>query len=248
MNDPARPTGASAVTAIPLARLIEAFHRLPGIGPKSAQRLAYHVLRAPQSEAQELADALLDVKQRIRLCGLCQNLTETDPCGVCLDPARDPSIVCVVEEPLDVLAVERAAAFRGRYHVLHGHLSPMDGIGPEQIKVQELLARLGAPSPSDTAAASALIEEVILATNPNLEGEATAAYLARLLVPLGVRVSRIAHGLPIGSDVEYADERTLHQAMEHRVPLGDADGNRISVSAPPAAAAEESDRSAQPTP
>ena len=124
------PSSGGSVTAVPLARLIEAFHRLPGIGPKSAQRLAYHVLRAPEVEAQELADALLDVKQRIRLCGLCQNLTETDPCGVCADPSRDGAVVCVVEEPLDVLAVERAGGFRGRYHVLHGHLSPMDGIGP----------------------------------------------------------------------------------------------------------------------
>ena len=199
MDSPAPTTGS--ITAAPLARLIEAFHRLPGIGPKSAQRLAYHVLRAPEVEAQELAAALLDIKQRIRLCSVCQNLTETDPCGVCADPARDPSQVCVVEEPLDVLAVERAGAFRGRYHVLHGHLSPMDGIGPEQLKLQELLRRLSDPQNQ--------IDEVILATNPNLEGEATAAYLVRLLTPLGVRVSRIAHGLPIGSDLEYADERTL---------------------------------------
>ena len=212
-GDP-RPRGA--ITAAPLARLIDAFHRLPGIGPKSAQRLAYHVLRAPEAEAQDLADALLDVKQRIRLCGVCQNLTESDPCAVCADPGRDPATVCVVEEPLDVLAVERAGAFRGRYHVLHGHLSPMDGIGPEQLKVQQLLARLGA------ADGAPPVEEVILATNPNLEGEATAAYLARLLAPLGVRVTRIAHGLPIGSDVEYADERTLHQALEHRVSMAES--------------------------
>ena len=210
---PPQPRGA--VTAAPLARLIDAFHRLPGIGPKSAQRLAYHVLRAPEAEAHDLAEALLDIKQRIHLCAVCQNLTERDPCGLCDDPARDPTRVCVVEEPLDVLAVERAGAFRGRYHVLHGHLSPMDGVGPEQLKVQQLLARLGA---ADGAPA---IDEVILATNSNLEGEATAAYLARLIRPLGVRVTRIAHGLPMGSDVEYADERTLHQALEHRVSMGD---------------------------
>lgn len=216
MDGPPRAPGAS-VTAAPLARLIEAFHRLPGVGPKSAQRLAYHVLRAPQAEAQELAAALLDVKERIRLCSACQNLTETDPCPVCDDPARDPSLICVVEEPLDVLAIERAGAFNGRFHVLHGHLSPMDGVGPEQIKVQELLRRLG-PGPDGAPP----LQEVILATNPNLEGEATAAYLGRLLAPFGLRVTRLAHGLPVGSDVEYADERTLSRALAHRVPLSDA--------------------------
>jgi len=219
-----RQRAATAVTAIPLARLIEAFHRLPGIGPKSAQRLAYHVLRAPEEEAQELAAALIDVKQRIHLCSICQNLTETDPCSVCADPGRDSAIVCVVEEPLDILAVERSGGFRGRYHVLHGHLSPMDGIGPEQLKMQELLRRLSTVADSDSP-----ISEIILATNPNLEGEATAAYLARLLSPLGVRVTRIAHGLPVGSDVEYADERTLHQAMEHRVTLGGAHNPQVTL-------------------
>ena len=213
--DAGPPRQRAAVTAAPLARLIDAFHRLPGIGPKSAQRLAYHVLRAPEAEAHDLAEALLDIKQRIHLCAVCQNLTESDPCGLCDDPSRDPTRVCVVEEPLDVLAVERAGAFRGRYHVLHGHLSPMDGVGPEQLKVQQLLARLGA------ADGAPPIAEVILATNSNLEGEATAAYLARLIGPLGVRVTRIAHGLPMGSDVEYADERTLHQALEHRVSMAD---------------------------
>ena len=214
--DAGPPRQRAAVTAAPLARLIDAFHRLPGIGPKSAQRLAYHVLRAPEAEAHDLAEALLDIKQRIHLCAVCQNLTESDPCGLCDDPSRDPTRVCVVEEPLDVLAVERAGAFRGRYHVLHGHLSPMDGVGPEQLKVQQLLARLGA------ADGAPPIAEVILATNSNLEGEATAAYLARLIGPLGVRVTRIAHGLPMGSDVEYADERTLHQALEHRVSMADS--------------------------
>ena len=213
--DAGSPRPRGAVTAAPLARLIDAFHRLPGIGPKSAQRLAYHVLRAPEAEAHDLAEALLDIKQRIHLCAVCQNLTESDPCGLCDDPSRDPTRVCVVEEPLDVLAVERAGAFRGRYHVLHGHLSPMDGVGPEQLKVQQLLARLGA------ADGAPPIDEVILATNSNLEGEATAAYLARLIGPLGVRVTRIAHGLPMGSDVEYADERTLHQALEHRVSMSE---------------------------
>ena len=213
--DEGSPRPRGGVTAAPLARLIDAFHRLPGIGPKSAQRLAYHVLRAPEAEAHDLAEALLDIKQRIHLCAVCQNLTESDPCGLCDDASRDATRVCVVEEPLDVLAVERAGAFRGRYHVLHGHLSPMDGVGPEQLKVQQLLARLGA------ADGAPPIDEVILATNSNLEGEATAAYLARLIGPLGVRVTRIAHGLPMGSDVEYADERTLHQALEHRVSMAD---------------------------
>ncbi len=199
------------VTAAPLARLIEAFHRLPGIGPKSAQRLAYHILRTPKDEVAELSVALLEVKDRIRLCGICQNVTEADPCGLCSDPTRDQSVICVVEEPLDILALERAGAYYGLYHVLHGALSPMDGVGPEQLKVRELLERVRDDG----------VEEIILATNPNLEGEATSSYLARLLQPLGLRVTRIAHGLPIGSDVEYADERTLSQALQHRVSLAD---------------------------
>ena len=190
-------TGRAPVTAAPLARLIEAFHRLPGIGPKSAQRLAYHVLRAPRDEAEALAVALLEVKDRIQLCAVCQNVTEQDPCTVCDDSTRDASTICVVEEPLDILAIERAGGFDGRYHVLHGALS------------RELLQRLR----------SADVTEVILATNPNLEGEATATYLARILQPIGVHVTRLAHGLPVGADVEYADERTLSRALEHRVSL-----------------------------
>ena len=209
-------------TAAPLARLIEAFHRLPGIGPKSAQRLAYHVLRAPREEAEALAAALLEVKDRIRLCGICQNVTDDDPCALCRDTNRDASQVCVVEEPLDILAVERSGAYHGRYHVLHGALSPMDGLGPEQLKVRELLARLHDGG----------ITEMILATNPNLEGEATAAYLARLVHPLGLRVTRLAHGLPVGADVEYADERTLSQAMQHRVVMTE-DALPDDASSPP---------------
>ena len=209
-------------TAAPLARLIEAFHRLPGIGPKSAQRLAYHVLRAPREEAEALAAALLEVKDRIRLCGICQNVTDDDPCALCRDTNRDASQVCVVEEPLDILAVERSGAYHGRYHVLHGALSPMDGLGPEQLKVRELLARLHDGG----------ITEMILATNPNLEGEATAAYLARLVYPLGLRVTRLAHGLPVGADVEYADERTLSQAMQHRVAMAE-DASPDDTSSPP---------------
>ena len=210
-----------AVTAAPLARLIEAFHRLPGIGPKSAQRLAYYVLRAPREEAEQLALALLEVKDRTRLCSRCQNITDVDPCPVCADPERDGTIVCVVEEPLDILAVERAGAHQGLYHVLHGAISPMDGVGPEQLKIAELVIRLEQDG----------VQELILATNPNLEGEATAGYLTRLLGPKGVRVTRLAHGLPVGADVEYADERTLREALEHRVTIsaeperGDAAGD-----------------------
>ena len=202
-------SGPPPVTAAPVARLIEAFHRLPGIGPKSAQRLAYHILRASTEEVAEFARALLEVKERIRFCTVCQNITEEDPCPVCSDTSRDAGIICVVEEPLDILALERAGAYHGRYHVLHGALSPMDGVGPDQIKMRELLERL---HDSD-------VREVILATNANLEGEATAAYLARVARPLGMRVTRLAHGLPVGSDVEYADERTLSRALQHRVTI-----------------------------
>ena len=202
----------SPATAPTIARLIEAFHRLPGIGPKSAQRLAYHVLRAPRAEAESLAEALLEVKDSTRLCGICQNITDADPCALCLDPQRSDSTICVVEEPLDVAAIERAGVHRGRYHVLHGAISPMDGVGPEDLKVRELLTRLG----------DATVEEVILAMNPNLEGEATAGYLSRVIGAMGVRITRIAHGLPVGADVEYADERTLRAAMTHRVSMDQA--------------------------
>lgn len=206
----------SSVTAPTLARLIEAFHRLPGIGPKSAQRLAYHVLRAPRDQAEALAGALLEVKDRTILCSICQNITDDDPCAVCNDPARMAAAICVVEEPLDVVAIERTGVHHGRYHVLHGAISPMDGIGPEDLKVRELLARLGDRS----------VDEVILATNPNLEGEATAGYLSRVISAMGVRITRIAHGLPVGADVEYADERTLREALTHRVRLeGDVDSS-----------------------
>ena len=209
----------SPVTAPTLARLIDAFHRLPGIGPKSAQRLAYHILRAPRSEAEALADALLEVKDRTILCGVCQNITDADPCAVCADPNRAAETICVVEEPLDIVAIERTGAHRGRYHVLHGAISPMDGIGPEDLKVRELLARLG-----DHA-----VQEVILATNPNLEGEATAGYLTRVIGAMGVRITRLAHGLPLGADVEYADERTLREALTHRVRMDGADGSDSAV-------------------
>jgi recombination protein RecR len=191
----------------PVARLIEALQRLPGIGPKTAQRLTFFLLKRPVEEVRELSEALVAVKDRIVYCQTCFNVTDEDPCRICRDPGRDNRLICVVEEPNDLLAMERTGEFRGRYHVLLGALSPLDGIGPEDIKVRELLARL------DTGAGTA---EVILATNPNVEGEATALYLAKLLRPLGVKVTRIARGLPVGGDLEYADQVTLSKALEGR--------------------------------
>jgi recombination protein RecR len=193
-------------TAAPLARLIDEFHKLPGIGPKSAQRLAYYLLRMPPAEAQALASAILEVKERVTLCSICQNVTEVDPCRVCSDDRRDRATICVVEEPLDILALERSGSYRGLYHVLHGAISPMDGIGPEDLKVSELLQRLRGDS----------VTEIILATNPNLEGEATSMYLTRLLKPVVVKVTRLARGLPVGGDLEYADDVTLARALEGR--------------------------------
>ncbi len=206
MNDQYQPLAGSA--ASPITRLIEGFNRLPGIGPKSAQRLAYHILRASREEAQELADALLEVKVSVVLCERCQNLATASPCNVCEDGSRDASMICVVEEPLDVLAIERTGAYGGQFHVLHGVISPSDGVGPEDLKLQELLARIRDADPE--------VSEVIVATNPNLEGEATAMYLGRLLRPLGVRVTRLARGLPAGADLEYADDVTLRRALEYR--------------------------------
>jgi recombination protein RecR len=200
------PTHRPAATAAPVARLIEAFHKLPGIGPKMAQRLTYYLLRVSEAEVRSLAQALIDMKERTTLCSVCQNVTETDPCGICTDTQRDQSIICVVEEPLDVLAIERTRGFRGLYHVLHGVLSPMEGVGPEELKLNELLARLRDGS----------VREVIMATNPNLEGEATAMYISRVVTPMGVRVTRLARGLPAGADLEYADDITLSRAIEHR--------------------------------
>jgi recombination protein RecR len=190
----------------PVARLIDALQRLPGIGPKTAQRLTFFLLKRPTDEVRELSEALLAVKERIVYCRVCFNVTDQDPCRICADPARDSGLLCIVEEPNDLLAMERTGEFRGRYHVLLGALSPLDGIGPEDLKVRELLARLDAGG----------TQEVILATNPNVEGEATALYLARLLRPLGMRVTRIARGLPVGGDLEYADQVTLSKALEGR--------------------------------
>ena len=192
--------------AEPIQRLIEAFERLPGIGPKSASRLAFHLLRAPDEQVQELADAIASLKESIVYCSRCQNLSQMDPCAICSDPARDQHLVCVVEDPLDVVAIERTGAFKGLYHVLHGAINPVEGVGPEDLRVDALLERLeGEP-----------IDEIIIATNPNMEGEATAMYLARLFHPKGVRVTRLARGLPVGGDLEYADEVTLSRALEGR--------------------------------
>jgi len=193
-------------TAAPLARLIDELYKLPGIGPKSAQRLAYYLLRMPAVEAQSLASAIVEVKERITFCAVCQNVTEVDPCRICTDSQRDRTVICVVEEPLDIMAIERTQSYRGLHHVLHGAISPIDGIGPEDLKIAELLHRLR----------SGEVQEIILATNPNLEGEATAMYLTRLLKPLGVRITRLARGLPVGGDLEYADDVTLARALEGR--------------------------------
>ena len=190
-----------------VTRLIEEFHRLPGVGPKTAQRLTFFLLRAPKEQAQSLAEALTGLKEHIVTCSICQNIAEENPCAICRDESRDRSIVCVVEEPLDVLAIERTREYRGLYHVLHGAISPVEGIGPDDLRMQELLTRIQRDKG---------IKEIVLATNPNLEGEATAMYLERLLKPLGVKLTRLARGLPVGGDLEYADEVTLTRALEGR--------------------------------
>jgi recombination protein RecR len=190
-----------------VTRLIEEFHRLPGIGPKTAQRLTFYLLRAPKEHGLALAEALTQLKDKIVTCAICQNIAEENPCAICRDEARDRSIICVVEEPLDVLALERTREYRGLYHVLHGAISPVEGIGPEDLRVQELLTRIQRDSG---------IAEIVLATNPNLEGEATAMYLERLIKPLGIKLTRLARGLPVGGDLEYADEVTLTRALEGR--------------------------------
>jgi recombination protein RecR len=189
----------------PLIRLIEELQRLPGIGPKSAQRLAFHILRTPREQAERLVDALREVKERVTYCTVCNNITDVDPCAFCSSDGRDPRIICVVEEPQNVSAIEKTREFKGMYHVLMGALSPLQGIGPDDLKIKGLLGRVNEG-----------VNEVILATNPNVEGEATAIYLARLLKPLGVKVTRIAMGVPVGSDLEYADEVTMHKSMEGR--------------------------------
>jgi recombination protein RecR len=193
-------------TVRPMAQLIEELHKLPGIGPKNAQRLAYFLLHAPEEQARALAEAIIAVKEKIIFCSVCQNITEVDPCAVCQDEQRDRSKICIVEKPLDILPLERTHGYNGLYHVLHGAISPMEGVGPEDLRIRELLARLQNSS----------VQETILATNPNLEGEATAMYLQRLIAPLGIKVTRLARGLPFGSSLEYADEVTLTRALEGR--------------------------------
>jgi recombination protein RecR len=190
----------------PLNRLIEQLQRLPGIGAKSAARLAFHVLKTPREEVERLVVAMREVKDRVTYCSVCSNITDADPCYFCTHPTRDQRVICVVEEPENVAAIEKTRDFNGLYHVLMGALSPLHGVGPDDLKIRELLTRVGAGT----------VEEVILATNPNVEGEATAIYLAKLLKPLGVRVTRIAMGVPVGSDLEYADEVTMHKALEGR--------------------------------
>jgi recombination protein RecR len=201
--------------ASPIARLVQQLGKLPGIGEKTAARLAFHILRASAEDASALAAAIAEVRQKIRFCSICCDLTEADPCGVCRDARRDAGLVCVVAQPQDVLAIERAGGYHGRYHVLHGVLSPLDGIGPDDLRVTELIRRCG-PGGSPAAAGEEGVREAILATSTSVEGEATAVYLAKLLRPLGVRTSRIATGVPIGGELEYADQLTLARAIDGR--------------------------------
>jgi len=193
----------------PIAKLIEGFTKLPGIGPKTATRLAFFVLKMKEDDVVDLAKALVNAKRKLLYCSQCQNISDVDPCYVCSDKSRDPSCICVVQEPKDFIAMERTKEFHGTYHILHGAISPMEGIGPEDIRLPELLNRLKDEQ----------VQELILATNPNLEGEATAMYISRLVKPFGIRVTRIAHGLPVGGDLEYADEVTLTKALEGRREL-----------------------------
>lgn len=192
--------------AAPIAKLIEEFEKLPGIGHKTAQRLAFFVLDLPMEKAEQMADAITDAKKKIRHCSVCCNLTDVDPCMLCKSTARNVTQICVVEDPRDVVSMERTREFKGMYHVLQGAISPMEGIGPEDIRVKELLSRLSGGQ----------VTEIILATNPNIEGEATAMYIAKLIKPLGIKVTRIAHGIPVGGDIEYADEITLAKSLEGR--------------------------------
>jgi recombination protein RecR len=194
------------IVAEPIAGLIEELNKLPGIGPKSAKRLAYHILRSPDEEAKALAEAILTLKEKIKLCSVCFNNTDCDPCRICQDKERDHSKICVVEKPSDILPLEQTGKYNGVYHVLHGTISPTQGVGPEELKIKELLARLKDGS----------VTEVIVATNPNVESETMAMYLQRIITPLGIRVTRLARGLPFGAELEYADDLTLGQALENR--------------------------------
>ena len=190
----------------PITRLIEEFSKLPGVGRKTAQRLAFHIINMNTNDVEALSKAIIEAKREIKYCSVCCNITDTDPCSMCSNKNRDSSVICVVEDPRDVAAMERTREFKGQYHVLNGVISPMDGIGPDMIKIKELIQRLGTQD----------VREIIMATNPTIEGEATAMYIARLLKPMGIKVSRIAHGLPVGGDLEYADEVTISKALEGR--------------------------------
>jgi len=192
--------------ARPLAELISELEKLPGVGPKSAQRLAYHLLRVPDHEAKSLAGAIVNAKEKLRFCTQCQNVSETETCGICLDGRRDRSLICVVAEPRDIAAIERIHEYKGLYHVLHGLLNPMDGVGPDQLRVRALLSRLS----------NGEVVEIILATNPTIEGDATALYLAKLLKPMEFKITRLAHGMPVGGELDYADSATLLSALEYR--------------------------------
>lgn len=200
--------------ADPIQRLVQRLARLPGIGEKTATRLAFHLVRAPETHVRELAAALLEVVDKIHLCSVCMDLTEDDPCARCADARRDPALLCVVSTPSDLVAIDRAGGFRGRYHVLHGLLSPLEGIGPEDLRIAELVRRLGPGEGAEPA-----VEEVIVATNASVEGEATAMYLARVIKPLGVAVTRIASGIPVGGELEYSDQATIARALAGRAPL-----------------------------
>lgn len=197
--------------ADPIKRLVQHLARLPGIGEKTATRLAFHLVRGPKSQVRDLATALLEVVDRVRLCSVCMNITEADPCALCADGRREAGVICVVAGPSDVVAIDRGGHFRGRYHVLHGLLSPLEGIGPDDLRIAELVRRLEGPDGG--------VEEIIVATSANVEGEATAMYLARLLKPLGVRVTRIASGIPVGGELEYSDQATIARALNGRAPM-----------------------------
>lgn len=193
----------------PLQNLIDEFRKLPGIGSKTAQRLAYHVLNLPREKAEKFANAIVEAKQKICYCKTCQNLSDAEECSICANPGRDHGAICVTENPRDVMQMERTNEFKGVYHVLHGAISPMDGIGPDEIRIKELMSRVAAGG----------VREVIMATNPNLEGETTAMYISKLIKPFGVKVTRIAHGVPVGGELEYADEITLTRALQGRIEL-----------------------------
>ena len=193
----------------PLQNLIDEFRRLPGIGNKTAQRLAYHVLNLPKEKAERFANAILEAKDKITYCKVCQNLSDKDECSICSNPSRDHSVICVTESPKDVMQMERTNEFKGVYHVLHGAISPMDNVGPDDIRIKELMTRI----------AQGNVKEVIMATNPNLEGETTAMYISKLIKPFGVKVARIAHGVPVGGELEYADEVTLSKALQWRIEI-----------------------------